>query len=148
MFTPIFQATIPDVLPEEGDYIRALSLSRLSYDLESLVSPMLAAALLTVISFHWLFALNAVGLLASAALVLSVALPAFARATPRSFRERLTRGMWIYLATPRLKGLLAISFAVAAAGAMVIVNTVVIVKGTLGGSDREVALAFAAYGLG
>ena len=46
-FTPTFQATIPDVLPDEEDYTRALSLSRLAYDLESLLSPTLAAALLT-----------------------------------------------------------------------------------------------------
>jgi len=38
-FTPTFQATIPDILPKEEDYTRALSLSRLAYDLESLVSP-------------------------------------------------------------------------------------------------------------
>ena len=50
-FTPTFQATIPDILPDESDYTRALSLSRLAYDLESLLSPMLAAALLTVVSF-------------------------------------------------------------------------------------------------
>ena len=49
-FTPTFQATIPDVLPEERDYTRALSLSRLAYDMESLTSPMLAAALLTIIT--------------------------------------------------------------------------------------------------
>ena len=36
--------------------------------------------------------------------------------------------MRIYVATPRLRGLLAISLAVAAAGSMVIVNTVVLVK--------------------
>lgn len=38
-FTPTFQAVIPDVLPEERDYTRALSMSRLAYDLESLFSP-------------------------------------------------------------------------------------------------------------
>lgn len=54
-FTPTFQATIPDVLPEESAYTKALSLSRLAYDLESLVSPMLAALLLTVVSYHSLF---------------------------------------------------------------------------------------------
>ena len=32
-FTPTFQATIPDVLPNEEDYTRASSLSRLAYDL-------------------------------------------------------------------------------------------------------------------
>ena len=31
-FTPTFQATIPDVLPDEARYTRALSLSRLAYD--------------------------------------------------------------------------------------------------------------------
>lgn len=147
-FTPTFQATIPDVLPQEADYTKALSLSRLAYDLESLVSPMLAGALLTLMSFHWLFALNAIGFLASAALVVTVALPMIRRAEERPFRQRVTRGSWIYLATPRLRGLLALSFAVASAGAMVIVNTVVLVKEAFGGSDREVALAFAAYGLG
>jgi MFS family permease len=54
----------------------------------------------------------------------------------------------IYLATPRLRGLLALNLAVAAAGAMVIVNTVVLVKAGLGLGDRGVAWALAAYGSG
>ena len=148
-FTPTFQATIPDILPDEADYTRALSLSRLAYDLESLVSPMVAGALLAVMSFHWLFVGNALGFLASAALVVSVILPAIAAGSEsRPFLERLVRGSRIYLKTPRLRGLLALSFAVSAAGAVVIVNTVVIVKEFLGGTNRGVALAFAAYGLG
>lgn len=147
-FTPTFQATIPDILPDEKDYTNALSLSRLAYDLEALASPLLAGLLLTVTSFHWLFVGNAVGFIASALLVMSVLLPNLSRVERRSFRERLTRGIWIYLATPRLRGLLALSVAVAAAGSMVIVNTVVIVKDTFGGDDQQVALFFAAYGLG
>jgi MFS family permease len=85
-FTPTFQATIPDVLPDERDYTNALSLSRLAYDLESLISPMLAAALLTVISFHSLFAGPVVGFLLSAVLVLTVRLRA------RSRRSRAASG--------------------------------------------------------
>ncbi|MGO8608998.1 MFS transporter, partial [Rhizobium johnstonii] len=46
-FTPAFQSLIPSVLPNPRDYTRALSLSRLAYDLESLLSPTLAALLLT-----------------------------------------------------------------------------------------------------
>ena len=49
-FTPAFQSLIPAVLPDERQYTRALSLSRLAYDLESLISPALAAALLSVLS--------------------------------------------------------------------------------------------------
>ncbi len=147
-FTPTFQATIPDVLPEEKDYTRALSLSRLAYDLESLVSPALAAALLTIVSFHFLFAGTAFGFLVSAALVISILLPGPKAAQRRGIYDRTTRGIRIYLATPRLQGLLAVSLAVAGAGAMVIVNTVVYVQVSLGLGERETALALATFGGG
>jgi MFS family permease len=147
-FTPTFQATIPDVLPEEQDYTRALSLSRLAYDLESLISPALAAALLTVMSFHFLFAGTALGFLASAALVVPVLLPSPQAVQRRGIYDRTTRGIRIYLATPRLQGLLAVNLAVAAAGALVIVNTVVYVQAALGLGERETALALAGFGGG
>ncbi len=147
-FTPTFQATIPDVLPEEKDYTKALSLSRLAYDMESLVSPMLAAALLTVIGFHDLFAGTVVGFLASAALVVSVALPKNPTPERRGIYDRTTRGLRIFLATPRLRGLLAINAAVAAAGSMVFVNTVVIVQANMGLTQKSVALALALFGAG
>lgn len=147
-FTPTFQATIPDVLPDERDYTRALSLSRLAYDLESVASPMLAAALLTLVSFHSLFAGTVVGFLASAALVLSVTLPDPRPPESRGIHERATKGLRLYLATPRLRGLLALSLAVAAAGSVVIVNTVVLVQAELGLSHQATALALASFGGG
>lgn len=148
-FTPTFQATIPDVLPDEARYTRALSLSRLAYDLENLLSPTLAAAALVFVAYDALFAANAVAFLCSALLVLSVRLP-----SPRPHERE--RGVWhsvsfgvrAYLKTPRLRGLLALSLAVASAGAMVIVNTVVYVRDHLGGSESDTALAFAAAGAG
>jgi H+ antiporter protein len=147
-FTPTFQATIPDILPDEKEYTRALSLSRLAYDLESVVSPMLAAALLAFISFHNLFAGTVIGFLISAALVVSVALPSPKPTQPRGIYDRTTRGIRIYLATPRLRGLLAINLAVASAGALVIVNTVVYVQATFGLDNQATALALAAFGGG
>src|SRR3954463_13482508 len=148
-FTPTFQATIPDVLPEEKDYTRALSLSRLAYDLENLLSPALAAALLTVISFHWLFGGTVIGFLCSAALVVSVRLPRPKReARSGGIYDKTTRGLRIYLKTPRLRGLLALNLSVAAAGARVIVNTVVIVRGLLGRPENDVAIALGCFGGG
>ncbi len=148
-FTPTFQATIPDLLPDEAQYTRALSLSRLAYDLENLLSPGLAALALLFLSYNSLFAANALAFLVSALLVLSVVLP---RARPHSraggIWDNLSFGIRAYLATPRLRGLLALSLAVAAAGAMVIVNTVVYVRDHLGGSQSDTALAFAAFGAG
>lgn len=148
-FTPTFQATIPDVLPDEAEYTRALSLSRLAYDLENLLSPTLAAAALVFLTYDALFAANAGAFLVSALLVFSVRLP-----SPKPHeRERgawhnMSFGVRTYLMTPRLRGLLALSLAVASAGAMVIVNTVVYVRDRLGGTETDTALAFAAAGAG
>ncbi len=147
-FTPAFQATIPDVLPDEKEYTNALSLSRLAYDLESLLSPMLAAVLLMVVSFDSLFWGTSLGFVASALLVLSVALPSPKPTKRRGIYNRTTRGIRMYLRTERLRGLLALSWAAAALSAMVIVNTVVIVRSNLGLPESAVAIALAGFGGG
>jgi MFS family permease len=148
-FTPLFQATIPDVLPDEALYTRALSLSRLAYDLQQLLAPALAGVLLWFLPLTALFALNGLAFLISAALVLSVALPGARTAMrPEGRLANIGWGIRLYLATPRLRGLLALSMAVAAATAMVIVNTVVYVQGVLGGGDTAVTVAYAASGAG
>lgn len=147
-FTPAFQAIIPDILKDEKDYTKALSLTRLAYDLENLISPTLAGLLLALVTYHWLFVGTAAGFVVSTGLILLVRLGAGAAKRERPFRERLTRGLRIYLATPRLRGLLALNFIAAASSAMVIVNSVVIVRGLYDRSEQDVAFLFAAYGLG
>ncbi|MDQ3618476.1 MAG: MFS transporter [Pseudomonadota bacterium] len=148
-FTPLFQSLIPEILGDERDYTRALSLSRLAYDLETLLSPALAAALLTLISFHGLFAGTSVGFVLSAVLVLRTVFPvASAAHASGGPYARAIRGMRIYLHTPRLRGLLALNLCAAAGGAMVFVNTVVIVRSVLDGGEQQVAWALAAFGGG
>ncbi|HZJ28906.1 MAG TPA: MFS transporter [Solirubrobacterales bacterium] len=148
-FTPTFQATIPDILPDESRFTRALSLSRLAYELEGLLSPVLAGVLLLVITYNGLFTLNAVAFLCSAALVLTTTLPARRLTDDVETRwRRVTYGLRRYLATPRLRGLLALNLAVASAGAMVIVNTVLYVRDSFGLDSSDVAWALAASGAG
>ena len=147
-FTPAFQAAIPQVLPDEDEYTAALSLSRLAYDLESLLSPALAAVLLTVMSYHNLFAGTVLGFLASIALVLWARPPAPVPDAQSPFRDRLTRGVRIFLRTPDLRALLVLNLVVACGTAMVLVNTAVLVKTRLGGDDSGVAWLLAAYGAG
>lgn len=147
-FTPAFQAVIPDVLKDEEDYTNALSLLRLAEDLEQLASPMLAAALLTVVSFPVLFAGTVAGFIGSALLVVTARLPSRAKAEPGQFWADVTKGIRIYTRTPRLRGLMVMEAAVAAAGAMVYVNTVVLVQARLGLGEESVALAFAGFGAG
>lgn len=104
--------------------------------------------LLLVVSYHWLFGGTALGFLGSALLIGTTALPRRATEKPRLFRERLKRGLRIYPATPRLRGQLALTLTAAAAGAFVIVNTVVVVREGYGGNNRDVALALACFGGG
>ncbi|MBU3970427.1 MAG: MFS transporter [Alphaproteobacteria bacterium] len=147
-FTPAFQAMIPDLLPDEGEYTKALSLSRLAADLESVASPVLAALLLAVMSYSNLFAGTAVGFVASALFVVTAVLPKLGTAAQKPFLQRLTGGMRLFALTPRLRGLLAISLATAAGGAMVFVNTVVLVQSRFGLSGQATAWALAAFGGG
>lgn len=149
-FTPAFQSVIPAVLPRERDYTSALSLSRLAHDLEALVSPALAAVALSVLGYHDLFLGTAAGFAASAALVLSAALPARAAGPgdQGSLWRRTTLGTRIFWGTPRLRSLLALDLAVAAPTALVLVNTVVYVREALGRPGTDLALALAAFGVG
>ncbi|WP_149143126.1 MFS transporter [Gemmobacter caeruleus] len=147
-FTPSFQAVIPDVLKDEDDYTNALSLLRLAEDLEQLASPMLAALLLTVVSFPVLFAGTTIGFVGSALLVVTTRLPGRAAREPGHFWADVTKGIRIYTRTPRLRGLMVMEASVAAAGAMIYVNTVVLVQARLGLGEEAVALAFAGFGAG
>ncbi|MFC9424675.1 MFS transporter [Streptomyces sp. NPDC056987] len=150
VFTPTFQAVIPEVLPAERDYTRALSLSRLAYDLESLFSPALAAGLLVLVSSGRLFVGTAIGFLASAVLVVSVALPGRSGAVrgKGGVRGDVLLGMRLFRAAPGLRALLALDLAVAASGAIVFVNTVVLVRDHFHRPAGDLSLALGAYGAG
>lgn len=147
-FTPAFQALIPSVLPDERDYTRALSLSRLAYDVEALVSPVIAAALLTVVAYGDLFVGTVVGFLGSALLVLGTRLPRLEPPESEPFRRRVTSGARIFAGSAELRGLLGLNLVVATTTAMVIVNTVVVVRTALGRGESDVATLLAAYGAG
>ncbi|GIG41574.1 MFS transporter [Cellulomonas phragmiteti] len=152
-FTPVFQSVVPDVLADEDDYTAALSLSRLAYDLEAVLAPVLAAALLLVVPFGSLFAGTAVGFAGSALLVAATVVP---RVAPPGGAERprghvgraVRRGTGLFVRVPALRPVLALDLAVAAAGAVVLVQTVVLVRSVLGRGDGTVALVLAVHGAG
>lgn len=148
-FTPAFQSLIPAVLPEPRDYTRALSLSRLAYDLESLLSPTIAAVLLTVISYNNLFVGTALGFTLSATLVLASRLPPSSEEPGTlTFWQRLRIGVKVFARTKTLRFLLLTNVVVAAGTAMVLVNSVVYAKGLFGLDDAALAITLACYGVG
>jgi MFS family permease len=148
-FKPVFSATIPDVIPDERTYTRALSMSRLAYDLENLLSPLFAGLALLFVTYTGLFVSNSVAFLVSAVLIVFTTVPAGQRtARMGGLWDQITFGLRSYLKTPRLRALLVLYMAVSSASAMVIVNTVVYVREYLGGSESDVAMAMAAAGGG
>ncbi|MEO5314413.1 MFS transporter [Pseudarthrobacter sp. CC12] len=149
-FTPAFQSLIPTILKDERDYTRALSLSRLAYDMEALVSPALAALLLTLISYDNLFIGTVAGFLFSAFMVAVTVLPRLSGpAGPQtSLWHRTTLGARIFWRNRRLRSLLALNLVVAAPTALVLVNTVVYVRDVLHRPDTDLALALACFGVG
>lgn len=147
-FTPTFQAVIPDIVTEESDYVRALSASQVASTMESLLSPVLAAVALAFLSFDRLFLGTSAGFLLSALLVLSTRIPEARPSTRTRAWDRATAGIRTFLRTPRLRGVMALNLAVAAAGSIVVVNTVNYVRDQLGGSQSAVAWMLAASGGG
>ena len=148
-FKPVFQAVIPDILEDEEMYGKALSYSRLAYDLENLLSPTFAAIALFYFSYTGLFVGNSIAFIISAAIIVITIIP-LSKPVERTGNiwNEISYGIVAYFKTPRLRSLLILYIAVASASAMVIVNTIIYVKEYLGGSDSELAIFFAASGCG
>lgn len=148
-FTPVFQALLPDVLTNEDTYTRALSHSRLAFELERILSPALAGIALLVLSYNALFVFNALCFMVSAFLLWITPFPkAATNERSQGVWHNISYGIKGYLRTPRLQGLLALQLSVAATGSMVIINTVGYVQGNLGLSEQATVWMMAVVGLG
>jgi predicted MFS family arabinose efflux permease len=148
VFTPLFQASIPELLPEEEDYAAALARARLAYELEGPISPIVAAALLQVLDGRSLFFGTALAFVVSALLIMRVRLPKGRGRRDEGLLPRLKRGFGMFVSMPRLRGLAALNLAVAVGTAMVTVNTVVLVQFRLGHDDRATGIGLATFGVG
>ena len=147
-FTPTFQAVIPDIVTEESNYTRALSASQVAYTMESLLSPVLAAVALSFITFGWLFLGTSIGFVVSALLVLSTRIPNAQTSGNTRAWDRVASGIARFVRTPQLRGVMALNVVVAAAGSIVVVNTVNYVRDELGGTQAGVGWMLAASGGG
>jgi len=148
-FTPVFQAVLPDILPDEAVYTRALGYSRLAYEVERVLSPALAGLALLMLSFNALFVLNALCFIVSAGLLYIAKVPAtIISERVGGIWHNIAFGIKGYLLTPRLRGLLALYLVVSATGSIVIVNTVGYVQGELGLTEQATVWVMAASGIG
>ena len=147
-FTPIYQATIPEILPDEDEYTRALSLSRIAYDIENIISAGVAGLILVSFSYNILFLGTVFGFLGSAVLLSSIILPKFADIKDQNFLQNITYGLKKFTKYPRLKGLFFINIVIASCGSMIIINTIIFVRFDLSLSEISFPITMLAFGIG
>jgi len=150
LFTPTFQATIP-LVTGRRDYPQAIALSGATFEMLGVLGPGIAGALAVVMGGRSLFWLSAGALLVSAVLILTL------RASLKVARSEPAVATWwadVKEGTSRLwrdgpirYGLL-LELVASVAGAWVLVNTVVHVKGNLALGDLHFGWVMAAFGLG
>ena len=148
-FTPVFQATIPDVVKDEDTYVDALTLSRVSFNIEAIASPILAGIFMKVMAFNWLFVFTSLGFLASAYLVWKISfLTASVVKNPAPFLKRVTTGLVIFRKTPRLRGLMSLNVVVSLMAANVYINSIILAHETLAGTDQTYLNLLLFFGAG
>ncbi|TCB97333.1 MFS transporter [Micromonospora zingiberis] len=147
-FTPTFQSVLPDVIEDEDDYTKAVSASQVAVSAENIASPAIAAGLLLVIDFNFLFVGTAVGFLVSALFVSAAVVPRARRSSRIRFAERLLAGLRVFAATPRLRAVMALNMVVAGSGSITVVSTVNVVRDLLDAPESQVPLLLAVAGLG
>ncbi|MEM8956494.1 MAG: MFS transporter [Pseudomonadota bacterium] len=147
-FTPLFQAVLTEILPDEASYVRALAWSRVAYTLEAVLSPVVAALALNLLVPSDLFFVAGISFCGSVAALLLTHLPAALRPAKSPFLLRLTRGARIYARTPRLRGLWLFQFAVSLLMAWVFVNTVIYAGSRFSAAESIFTWQMASYGLG
>jgi MFS family permease len=146
-FAAAYMATVPDLLPAEGDYARAVAKAKVAYDAETLVSPLVAAALLAALSPRAVFLAAVAAFLVSAAILAATCLPD-GRRGDRAALRRAAEGMTLMLRAPQLRGALAIAAGATAVAAAATVNAAPLARGVFGLGDTAAALALAAFGGG
>lgn len=150
-FTPTFEASIPELVGERL-YTRAVALSRIATDLESVGGPLVAGVLIALVGVRRAFWFDALTYVVSALLVWRSRVPRAPRATAPfpwgNLGAQVTHGTRVLLREPALRQALLLHLAEAAAGAAAIVATVVYVRDVLGRGQTAFAVAMAAVGIG
>ena len=152
-FTPTYQATIPLVTGKD-DYGQAIALSGATYEILGVLGPGIAGGVAVLIGARSIFWLDAATFLISALLILtlprSLNAPrdqtesSSAATTWRDVRDGTVR-LW---ADAPMRYALLLELVASVAGALVLVNTVGLVRGQLELGNLEYGLVMGAFGIG
>ena len=151
-FTPTFQATLPAVTTDE-EMPQALSLSSATNELLGVLGPGIAGGVAAFLGARDIFFIDAATFLISGVLIFT--LPARLRNedTPASADERVTvdavlEGTKLLWKNAVMRYALLLELVAAVSGALILVNTVGLVRGQLHLSDAKYGWVMAAFGIG
>ena len=150
-FTPIYQSAIPKIFKDEADYTKALSLFRIAQDMENILSYALATLLLLFLNYNLLFVGTFIGYFVSAILISGIIFPFLSKTSGKNennFYINLTLGIKRYLSISELRGLMFLNLAVSAGGSMILVNTIILVRSSLGLSEIAFSITMLLFGAG
>jgi len=151
-FTPTFQATLPAVTTAD-EMPQALSLSSATNELLGVLGPGIAGAVAAFLGARDIFFIDAVTFLISGVLIFTLPARLRSEQAPASEDERVTvaavlegtRLLWVNAV---MRYALLLELVAAVSGALVLVNTVGLVRGQLHLSDVRYGWVMAAFGIG
>ncbi len=152
-FTPTYRAIIPQIVPKEK-YREANGLSMASFQLLSVFGPALAGIVATWLGARQLFFVNGVGLCVALVLIWSIpkrALQGTWIPSPPKKGDtwlQLAKGVKLLFGKRIVRFALTMEFVSAIAGAMVLVNSVGLIKTQLQLDDQHYGWLMATFGVG
>lgn len=150
-FTPTYRAIIPQIVEKEL-YREANGLSMATFQLLSVFGPALAGIFAMWLGAKQIFFVNGASLLIAILLILTIPTSALQKGV-NTFKagntwSEVIKGIRLLLGNKILRFSLSIEFISAIAGAMVLVNTVGLVKTSLDLDDKHFGWIMAIFGVG
>lgn len=152
-FTPTYRAVIPQII--EGKYYReAVGLSTATYQLLGILGPALAGIVAIWLGAREIFFVDAASFVIAAFLILTISREALQKGVVSAAKKTqstwsdVIKGVRLLFGNKILRFALSIEFVSAVAGAMILVNTISLVKSGLHLTDKFYGLVMAAFGIG
>ncbi len=142
-----YLAIVPDLLPDDADYARAVGKSKIAYEAEGMLSPLVATLLLVFTSHRGVFVAAVALFLVAAVIYHRLSLPAATLARQQALSKLATDARRLF-GSPAMRGAMLLNAAAITIGAMVMVNTVVLARGVFDRDEQSAVIALGVFGAG
>jgi NRE family putative nickel resistance protein-like MFS transporter len=154
-FTPAFKSAIPQVISKRENYTNAIVLSNGTWQLLGMLGPGLAGGLAVFMGARQVFFFDAVTFVVAAFLILAIPGKLIAAdkklsssASQISVWKDISKGTRLLFESRPIRFAVMIEMIIAIAGAQIFVNTVGLVKGSMGLNDQYYGWIMMAFGIG